>query len=64
MFDLDHYKQINDWLGHDVGDQVLQTVSERICESLMDVDFAARWGGEEFVIIVSYSHWALLCQSK
>ncbi|MCU7814050.1 MAG: diguanylate cyclase [Candidatus Thiodiazotropha sp. (ex Lucinoma kastoroae)] len=51
MLDLDHFKQINDQFGHDVGDHVLQVVSECIRGSLRDVDFAARWGGEEFVII-------------
>jgi diguanylate cyclase (GGDEF)-like protein len=47
-FDIDHFKRINDGLGHDVGDQVLREVARR-CEPFGDV---ARLGGEEFALMV------------
>ncbi|MCR4378216.1 MAG: GGDEF domain-containing protein [Rhodospirillales bacterium] len=52
MFDLDHFKSINDNFGHDTGDRVLQTVAETIRERLRELDAFARWGGEEFLILV------------
>lgn len=52
MFDLDHFKSINDNFGHDTGDRVLQTVAETIHERLRELDAFSRWGGEEFLILV------------
>ena len=49
--DLDHFKQINDSLGHVVGDGVLQAVARRLCETMRDGDTIARLGGDEFTII-------------
>ena len=51
MFDLDHFKQINDNYGHAEGDLVLRTVSELIDENKRISDQAGRWGGEEFMIV-------------
>jgi diguanylate cyclase (GGDEF)-like protein/PAS domain S-box-containing protein len=51
MFDLDRFKQINDELGHDGGDEVLQRVVDRVRDKLRDTDVFARWGGEEFMIL-------------
>ncbi|WP_347987042.1 diguanylate cyclase [Methylomonas sp. AM2-LC] len=52
MLDLDHFKKINDNYGHQIGDRVLQKVSE-VCQSaLRDVDVMGRLGGEEFVILL------------
>ncbi|MCH8493063.1 MAG: diguanylate cyclase [Idiomarina sp.] len=51
MLDLDHFKQINDRHMHEVGDQVLQIVAGVIKRTVREVDFVARWGGEEFVIL-------------
>jgi diguanylate cyclase (GGDEF)-like protein len=51
MFDLDHFKSVNDTWGHQVGDLVLQKVSQVIKETIRQVDLAGRYGGEEFMII-------------
>ncbi|MDR5900333.1 diguanylate cyclase [Halomonas vilamensis] len=52
MFDLDHFKAINDRYGHDTGDRVLQQVAELALEEVRDIDITARWGGEEFMILL------------
>lgn len=52
LFDLDHFKQINDRHGHDTGDHVLMAVSEAVRDSLRRYDIAARIGGEEFCLIL------------
>ncbi|WP_161489931.1 GGDEF domain-containing protein [Acidihalobacter prosperus] len=51
LFDLDHFKQINDQHGHAIGDAVLRTVTNAVRSDLRGLDHLARWGGEEFVII-------------
>ncbi|MDZ7747556.1 MAG: diguanylate cyclase [Halofilum sp. (in: g-proteobacteria)] len=51
MFDLDYFKEINDALGHDSGDEVLQLVVQRVRDKLRDTDVFARWGGEEFMVL-------------
>lgn len=50
--DLDGFKPINDRLGHDVGDEVLKTLAQRISEAVRTADLVARLGGDEFAIIV------------
>lgn len=52
FLDLDHFKDINDTLGHDVGDQLLIKVVERVKNNLREVDTLARLGGDEFTIIL------------
>jgi diguanylate cyclase (GGDEF)-like protein/PAS domain S-box-containing protein len=52
FFDLDHFKNINDTLGHDVGDNLLIKVVERVKQSLRDTDVLARLGGDEFTILL------------
>jgi diguanylate cyclase len=52
LLDLDHFKEINDTLGHKTGDLLLQQVSLRLSESIRECDTAARMGGDEFVIVV------------
>lgn len=53
LFDLDHFKQINDTFGHDVGDLVLRTVSEGSGKVLRQHDLFGRLGGEEFAVCVA-----------
>lgn len=53
MFDLDHFKNVNDSYGHRVGDIVLQEISALVLKMVRTNDVAARYGGEEFAIIVS-----------
>lgn len=53
VFDIDHFKQVNDRHGHQVGDTVLQTFASLLAANIRDGDLAARLGGEEFVIILS-----------
>jgi len=52
MLDIDHFKSINDTYGHLVGDNVLQIVSHLITDSIKGKDIAARFGGEEFLILL------------
>jgi len=51
LFDLDHFKQINDRFGHEMGDVVLIEVAHRIRRTIRQGDAAMRWGGEEFLIV-------------
>jgi len=52
MVDIDHFKKINDTLGHPVGDRVLKEVARLLHEQARDVDLAARYGGEEFMLVL------------
>lgn len=52
LLDIDNFKIINDQYGHLEGDRVLIQLAEILCKNLREVDFVARWGGEEFVIIM------------
>lgn len=51
MMDIDHFKQVNDTLGHGAGDHVLQKIAELISGRIRHYDIFSRWGGEEFVIM-------------
>ena len=52
MFDLDKFKSVNDTLGHQYGDYVIQTVSKIMVDNVRAVDVVARYGGEEFAVIL------------
>ena len=52
MIDLDHFKQLNDQCGHDVGDQILMQLATALNRQLRQSDVLARFGGEEFVLFL------------
>lgn len=51
MVDIDHFKQINDTLGHSRGDIVLRNIADAIADNLRESDYLFRYGGEEFVVL-------------
>lgn len=56
LADLDHFKAINDQFGHLEGDRVLKNVAKLLQSTVRDSDFLARWGGEEFILLLPYSN--------
>jgi diguanylate cyclase (GGDEF)-like protein/PAS domain S-box-containing protein len=53
FIDVDRFKQVNDFLGHSVGDRLLQAMAQRLVTCLRDSDTAGRFGGDEFVVVLS-----------
>jgi diguanylate cyclase (GGDEF)-like protein len=53
LFDLDNFKQVNDWHGHDVGDHLLKAFSNRLASQFRPDDVVCRWGGDEFLVVTS-----------
>jgi|GEM_PF-3411774 len=52
MYDVDHFKRVNDSYGHDVGDEVLKLLTTRIGRLLREEDYLVRFGGEEFIVFL------------
>lgn len=52
MFDIDHFKNVNDTYGHDVGDEVLKKITSIVTGRVRKADVPGRWGGEEFLLIL------------
>ena len=50
IIDIDHFKNVNDTYGHEVGDDVIRAVTKRINNCIRKKDIAIRWGGEEFIL--------------
>jgi diguanylate cyclase (GGDEF)-like protein len=55
MLDIDHFKKINDALGHETGDQVLKTAAELLKKCVRTNDYVTRYGGDEFCLILDVS---------
>ncbi|HVU87528.1 MAG TPA: GGDEF domain-containing protein [Pirellulales bacterium] len=55
IFDIDHFKQINDVQGHVLGDQILQKVARILDDETRETDLVARYGGEEFVVVMPHT---------
>ena len=53
MYDIDHFKTINDTYGHEIGDAVLKELSRRVLNMVRTDDVVGRWGGEEFLVIAN-----------
>jgi diguanylate cyclase (GGDEF)-like protein len=64
MFDIDHFKLVNDNFGHDIGDTILKEITTLVSSHIRDTDTFARWGGEEFMIIskAEIQHSALFAE--
>lgn len=52
IFDIDHFKKVNDSFGHVFGDNVIRQVAKQISDHSRGLDIAARWGGEEFILVL------------
>lgn len=61
IFDIDHFKQVNDKKGHLFGDRTLQSVARIIDDSVRDTDIVARYGGEEFVVVMPHTRLIDAC---
>ena len=62
LYDVDHFKKVNDTLGHPVGDRVLIALSRFVSARIRNSDVLARWGGEEFVILTPTCTGPVACQ--
>jgi two-component system, cell cycle response regulator len=62
MFDIDHFKKVNDTHGHPAGDEVLRELAARAVNSVRSVDLVARLGGEEFIVVMPETDLAIATQ--
>ncbi len=58
LFDIDHFKSVNDTYGHDTGDKVLVAIATLIKRNIREEDIFGRWGGEEFILILRHTSLA------
>jgi two-component system cell cycle response regulator len=63
LLDLDHFKNVNDTHGHDVGDKVIQEFARRLQENVRPMDIVCRQGGEEFLVIMPGTTGDLACSA-
>lgn len=66
IFDLDHFKKVNDTYGHSAGDVVLRTIAQQAQGNLRNIDHIARYGGEEFILILTNveKDQAMICANR
>ena len=62
LFDIDHFKGVNDTYGHDAGDDVLRDFADRLRRGVRGIDLVARYGGEEFVLVMPETDAAFAAQ--
>ncbi|WP_221075340.1 GGDEF domain-containing protein [Agarivorans aestuarii] len=61
LFDIDHFKKINDQYGHDEGDKVLVNLANLVRQQIREGDYLARWGGEEFLVVCAHTRLKGAC---
>jgi len=61
LFDIDHFKRVNDTYGHSAGDETLKSIAARVKEAIRPEDVFARYGGEEFIVFVSDVDKKIMC---
>lgn len=64
LFDLDHFKELNDTQGHQKGDEALQALTHYLTNLLSDKDVIARLGGDEFVLLLFHTEWTPALEQK
>jgi diguanylate cyclase (GGDEF)-like protein len=52
LLDIDHFKQVNDTYGHNMGDEILVAISKQLTAIVRNIDVVSRWGGEEFLVML------------
>jgi diguanylate cyclase (GGDEF)-like protein len=62
MFDIDHFKTINDRFGHQAGDSVLVALAERMRGLMRAYDMVSRWSGKEFIVLLPDTHLNGACR--